>query len=441
VTSLLEHIPQLICTVFIGHLDPSMSSKYVDAATLSAMFTNVSSLSMVYGLTSALDTLCSQAFGAGKHFKMGIYLQSGMIITTLSMVPIFFFNWYASFFLQKLGQDKEICNLAQEFSRYSLLGIPFLFIYELFRKLLQAQNIFKPMVYMTLIQTLVTILSCYFLIYHTSLGFLGGAIGQSIGYVIMPFLLIGYYAFSSSSSSSFQWDWWPGWQLEEASKYIRPFMSLGIPGMLMMIMEWWAYEIMTLLAGILTKQPISVSAHAVVMNISGFFYMLFYGVCVAGETRIGNCLGANQPKRAKLISQMTLCMVFSLAFCMSLGLVCMRHWIPQWLINDPESIELASHILLFWAPFEIFDGLNCVMQGIFRGAGRQHIAASTNAVAYYLFGMPLGAFLAFKWNMGVTGLWIGFGSGMAIAFVFLTIVLTKSSWRTMAQEAETRASE
>jgi MATE family multidrug resistance protein len=81
------------------------------------------------------------------------------------------------------------------------------------------------------------------------------------------------------------------------------------------------------------------------------------------------------------------------------------------------------------------------MQGIFRGAGRQHIAASTNAVAYYLFGMPLGAFLAFKWNMGVTGLWIGFGSGMAIAFVFLTIVLTKSSWRTMAQEAETRASE
>jgi MATE family multidrug resistance protein len=91
-------------------------------------------------------------------------------------------------------------------------------------------------------------------------------------------------------------------------------------------------------------------------------------------------------------------------------------------------------------PYEIIDAVNCVIQGIYRGTGRQHVAAITNAVAYYGVGVPFAGLLAFKFGLGVEGLWIGFGSGIFTAFIVSVVYLYYSSWDQMAKEAQARAS-
>lgn len=39
--------------------------------------------------------------------------------------------------------------------------------------------------------------------------------------------------------------------------------------------------------------------------------------------------------------------------------------------------------------------------------GRQHLGAIANAVAYYVLALPMGLVLAFKYDKGLEGLWLG----------------------------------
>ena len=41
------------------------------------------------------------------------------------------------------------------------------------------------------------------------------------------------------------------------------------------------------------------------------------------------------------------------------------------------------------------------MQGVMRGSGRQAAAVPVIITAYYVLGLPLGAYLAFRRDMGV----------------------------------------
>ncbi|DBA01375.1 TPA: hypothetical protein N0F65_001614 [Lagenidium giganteum] len=430
-TYVLEYLPGLVCIVLVGHIDSPKTKEYVDAATLSTMFTNVTALAVGFGLASALDTLCSQAYGAGKLKKLGIYLQSGFIVIGACLIPIFLLNWHSGQFLVWLGQDPEVAKLAGEFSRFTVFGTPFVFLYEMVRKLLQAQNIVKPLVIFAIVSNTVNIVGGYYLTYHTSMGFYGAALARTVGYITLSFCLIPYFYWNPTYKL-----WWPGWRLREAVAHIRVFLHLGIPGMLMMAMEWWAYELLALMAGLLPDGVVAVSAHAVCMNVASSLYMVFLGISVAGNIRVGNCLGANKPRKAKMIARLTMSVVVITTCIVSALLFFFRFEIPKILINDPVSIQRAAETLLVLVPYENLDAINCVLQGIFRGAGRQHIAAKSNAIAFYVVGIPLAALLAFKGHLGVEGLWIGFGSGMATAFLVCLFILMRSSWEQMALEAQ-----
>jgi MATE family multidrug resistance protein len=287
-----------------------------------------------YGLASALDTLCSQAFGAGKPLKLGIYLQSAFIVVGACLLPIFLMNWHSGAFLIALGQDPDVSRLAGEFSRYTVFGTPFLFFYEMNRKVLQAQGILKPLVVIMGMGNVVNITLGYYLTYHTSLGFHGAALSRVLAYITLSALLVPYYYMNPSYMR-----WWPGWKIQQAWSYVGQFLHLGIPGMLMMAMEWWAYEILALMAGILPDAVIAVSAQAVIMTMCSMLYMLFLGVAVAGNIRVGQCLGANMPRKAKMISNLTMRVVFWMSCVIALIVLICRHQIPAIFISDPQSIE------------------------------------------------------------------------------------------------------
>ncbi|RLO12540.1 hypothetical protein DYB28_014327, partial [Aphanomyces astaci] len=104
----LETLPGPICVALVGHLQGDDVSVLVDAAYMSATVTNVTALAIGFGLASAMDTLCSQAYGAGKMDKLGIYFQSGLIVLGVALVPISLLSWHAESVLLFFGQDPAI---------------------------------------------------------------------------------------------------------------------------------------------------------------------------------------------------------------------------------------------------------------------------------------------------------------------------------------------
>lgn len=396
----------------------------------------VSAVAVGFGLSSALDTLCSQAYGAEQFHKIGVYLQCGMIVVSAACVPVFLMNWYTDVVLAAMGIDAQVAQYAGEFSRFTVFGLPASFAYELTRKALHAQNITRPFVVIAIIQNVLNLAGGYYLTYHTAMGFHGAALARMLANGVLPLLCLAYILWNRE----FHRRWWPGWQLRKAWRQVRVFLTLGIPAFFMLAMEYWAFETMAIMAGLLPNGIVSVSAHAVLMNMSSLFYMVFTGLSTAGNVRVGNALGANEPKRARLISQITITTGFAVSVGLTAVVVALRYQIPALFINDPASIELAAQSIFGFACYEIVDGVNCALQAICRGAGWQEVAAKANAIALYVVGLPLAALAGFVMLWGVPGLWLGFAFGVLSSCAVCAAVLSRANWQQMADDASLRMS-
>ncbi|KAL3662991.1 hypothetical protein V7S43_011934 [Phytophthora oleae] len=400
--------------ILAGNMNSPHAQHYVDAATFSITLLNMTSLSVGLGLASALDTLCSQAYGAKRLEKIGVYFQTGVIVLTVTFIPMLLINSFTESILKGLGQNEEVAHLAGQFSRWMLPGVPCLF----------------P------IGNVVNVGIGYSLVYHTSIGFNGIAIGRSLGNFVLPLLLVPYFVWRPHHLS--QW-WSQPWDFKAATGYVRLFLHLGVPGMVMLGMEMWAFEALTILAGWLPDSIVAVAAHSVLVNVDMLVYTTFNGMSVATNIRVGNCLGADRPKTAKMVRNVALIitLVVTLFFAgLTLGL---SEYIPLLFLDKGRSADLASRVMRMMSPQKIVDGLNAVTQGIFRGAGKQKTAAIANALAYYTFGIPFGALLAFQIGIGVEGLWIGMTAGNVLALSVMTVIMQFYwNWDSLADDARVR---
>ncbi|ETM39545.1 hypothetical protein L914_14314 [Phytophthora nicotianae] len=434
-TTGLEFLPGFTCIILSGHIDSPHAQQFVDAATLSTMFMNITAFSVGSGLSTALDTLCSQAYGANRFDKIGVYFQTGCLVVGACFVPIFLLNWYSGEILLLVGQDPEVAKLAQNFSRWAIFGVPFVFLYKLFRKVLQAQNIMKPLVAIAAVGSFVNAVSGYLLTYHTSMGFEGIALSRSLGNMALPLMLVPYFYGNPHHFNQ----WWRGWNWGEARAQVRLFLKLGVHSFLMVATEWWAFEILTLMAGVLPNAVVSVSAHAVQVNLNNLIYMIFWGLAVASNVRIGNCLGANLPNQARLACKVAQLLTLAISIVFAVTMYLFRGVIPGLFLTDRESMNRSAGLLAIWAPFEILDGQNTVLQGVYRGLGKQKVAATVSTVAYYACGIPVAALLGFRLALSVEGLWLGFGFGVFVSVsLLLCMLLGRWSWKELAEEAQQR---
>ena len=96
--------------VFAGHLGDPV---FVAAAGLGNMYANITCLLVIYGLNSAIATLCSQAYGSGNMRKCGIYLNKGRVSILIFFIPMFGVMFLCESFLLLLRMDPETARQAQ----------------------------------------------------------------------------------------------------------------------------------------------------------------------------------------------------------------------------------------------------------------------------------------------------------------------------------------
>lgn len=97
--------------------------------------------------------------------------------------------------------------------------------------------------------------------------------------------------------------------------------------------------------------------------------------------------------------------------------------------TDPTVIATSTAVLPLLAVLVFFDGINSVVSGVLRGSGRQMLGAVCNFWGYFIVGLPLCAFLAFKADMGIRGLWWGVIAGACVQAVVLMSMLLRWDWK------------
>ena len=93
---------------------------------------------------------------------------------------------------------------------------------------------------------------------------------------------------------------------------------------------------------------------------------------------------------------------------------------------DETVIRSTALLLIAGAAFQLFDGIQTVATGALRGAGDTRTPMICHFTAYWVIGLPLGAWLCFARNWGAFGIW----SGLSLALILIGIVLL-FAWRRM----------
>jgi len=206
-------------------------------------------------MSSALATLCGQAFGAGKIQSTCIYVQRSWIILTLTCTILLPVYVYATPILKLLGQDEGIADLA---GKYSIQLIPQMFSFAIVfptLRFLQAQSKVKVIMCIAFVVLLIQNGLLYMFINVFGWGTTGLAmVNNIIGWLYAVALFVYTIGWSKEEWSGFSW---------MAFRDLWEFAKLSLASSVMICLEQWYLTCIMLLVGLLDNPVISVGSYSI----------------------------------------------------------------------------------------------------------------------------------------------------------------------------------
>lgn len=283
----------------------------------------------------------------------------------------------------------------------------------------------RPGSYVLLITSPINAGLNFLFVYTFKLGLIGAPIATGISYWLSFFLLLAYTRFVAG------WECWGGFD-KKCFHNIGSFAKIAALGVVHVGTEWWAFEIVAIVAGQLGTIPLA--AQSVIMTADQVMNTIPFGVGVATSARVGNLLGARNATGAALSANTAAWLSMVLGAVVLAILMASKENFAR-LFNDDESVvRLTAEVLPYVALFQIADGLNGSCGGSLRGMGRQHIGAAVNILSYYCGALPLGIWLAFH-GWGLKGLWVGQCIALYIVGVLEWVIVAFSNWEKQVENA------
>lgn len=422
---------ELIITAFVGHLGPFELSSLVLAQTLY----NVSGNAPMLGIVVAMETFCGQAYGAKKYQTVGVVLQRALLLTTLFNLVCVAFWGQAEWLMVAMGQDPEISKAA---GRFTVLLAPALImdgIDQCCRRYLAAQSVVQPQMFVTFLATLLTPTFLWYFIVKCGWGFDGAAVAWNCVQASSLTGLLCYMAYYNGQLDPSR-KTWHGWTREAFSDW-GIYIRVAIPSMVMICLDWWTFELIVILSGLLPRPELTMSMMGITFNVHALCFFAAHGLSGAASTRVGNELGAGRPRLAWLNTQVSVLLGTVSMIVFAAVLMLFRFELGALFSSDPEVVLLTAQAVPMLAVSLIGEGANTVLAGVLRGCGRQRIGATINLAMYWGLGLPFSCLLAFRGGMGAMGLWTGLACTASLQSLYLTWVVFKFDWSAEAQRSKT----
>ncbi|CAI8583149.1 unnamed protein product [Vicia faba] len=426
ITGLLIYSRAMISMIFLGYL----GEMELAGGSLSIGFANITGYSVISGLAMGMEPICGQAYGAKQWKILGLTLQRTVLLLLSTSIPISFIWSNMKTILLFSGQDQEISSMAQTFILYS---IPDLFLVSFLHPLriyLRTQGITLPLTYCSAISVLLHVPLNFLLVVYFEMGIAGVSIAMVLTNLNLVILLSSFLWFSRVYKDS-----WISPSLE-CVKGWSSLLSLAIPTCVSVCLEWWWYEFMIMMCGLLINPKATIASMGILIQTTSLVYVFPSSLSLGVSTRIGNELGANRPQKARIS------MIVSLFVAMVLGLgamlftTLMRNQWGKFFTNDKEILELTSIVLPIVGLCELGNCPQTTGCGVLRGSARPTIGANINLGSFYLVGMPVAIFLGFVAKLGFAGLWIGLLAAQGSCAMLMLIVLCRTDWNMEVRRAK-----
>ncbi|XP_073145901.1 protein DETOXIFICATION 49-like [Henckelia pumila] len=427
-TGLLLYSRSMISMLFLGQL----GDLALAGGSLAIGFANITGYSILSGLAMGMEPICGQAFGAKKYSLLGLYLQKTALLLIFTSFPVSLLWLNVKKLLIFCGQDEAIATQAQT---YLVFSIPDLFAQSLIHPLriyLRTQSITIPLTLCAAVSILLHVPINYLLVSKLRLGIKGIALGGIWTNFNLVASLIVYIILSGVYQKT-----WGGLSMECLNlKGWKTLLNLAIPSCISVCLEWWWYEIMILLCGLLSSPKATVASMGILIQTTALIYIFPSSLSFSVSTRVSNEIGGGRPERAKLASVVGLSGSFFLGFSALFFAVSVRNKWASMFTTDKDITALTSLVLPIIGLCELGNCPQTTGCGVLRGTARPKVGANINLGCFYLVGMPVAVGSAFYFGMDFEGLWIGLLAAQMSCMVTMMLVLLLTDWELEARRAE-----
>lgn len=396
--------------ILIGFGDVFVAARYSTSALAAVSIAN-SLMSVVFmfgfGILSSVSPVLSNY--RGKKIRSKRYLFStvkfAMLLSAISTAIILM----SLNIVGKLGLEANLLPQIKDFMfiiSFSTFGV---FLQMSLKEFLQA---FEIVVFPNLLNfagVFLNIALCFIftfgLLGFPELGVLGLGLASLLVRSLSGFLMLIYCMGFVKSKQS------------RDTKYYKALVKVGLPIAMAIVIESLAFNAITIIVA--RESSLYAAAQNILLTLVTATFMVPMAISNAIAVKTGYSNGAknyNDLQRYSF-SGISISAVF-MAVCASFFIL-MPEFFIKIFTTDKNLLQICIPALMLGGIFQIFDGLQVSLGGVFKGLKETKIVLAGNILAYWIFGIPLGWFLAFKLNLGLMGFWIG----LAIAILILSILL------------------
>ncbi len=408
-------LSQLVMTTtgvaFVGRLSGNgLASMAVGYAAYSLF------LAFGIGLVAAVNPLVSQAYGgqrpADATRALGVGVSCALVFGLLAQLCLYQVDVLYGY----LGYSAEVTQLATDFVRSLMLGLPAFLSFLAFKNYLDSTSRPKFAFVVAFCAIGINALLDYTLVLGRfgvpSIGVMGAGIATSSVNTVMALAL--YAAVRRELPAKFLRNRWAEF---------REFLALGLPVAGTLLMEVGLFAACALLMGRLG--PEEAAAHQIVITCASATFMIPLGISFAGATRVGQAIGAQEWSRVRPAGLAAIgvglgCMMVSgLIFLTFPEQLVDLLWQP---VDGGEKVKkLAIELLAIAAVFQMFDGLQVTTSGALRGMKDVKIPMLIGFVSYWAVGLVVAAGLGLGTPLRHLGVWLGLLSGLVFAGTILLL--------------------
>ena len=371
------------------------------------------------GLLMGLDTLVSQAFGAGRREDCHRSLINSIYLSVALTPFLTAAVWLLPWLLGGMHVDPGVLALAIPYTKALAAGLLPLLLYFAVRRCLQAMNRVKPIAFALVSANIINAFGNWTLVYGKwgvqAMGAVGSGWSTAISRLYLASVLVGYLL------------WYDRKHRTELLRTpididlprIRRLITLGLPAAIQFTLESGVFALVTALIARLGAVPLA--SHQIALNTVAFTYMVPLGIASAAAVRVGQAIGREDPRGAGDAGGTAIFLGAAFMTCAGAILLLFPRWIAR--MYTPEETIIRSTILLLaaGAAFQLFDGIQTVATGSLRGTGDTRTPMICHFCAYWLMGLPFGAWLCFRQHWGVLGLWIGLSASLILIGLLLLL--------------------
>ena len=221
-------------------------------------------------------------------------------------------------------------------------------------------------------------------------------------------------------------------QHHKDKNYYKDLLKVGLPTSLAVVIEFVGFNAITIILGRISG--IYAAAQNIVYTLSSISFMIPFAISNATAVKVGFANGAKYYKSLKRYAYTGIGLSVAFMTCSAIFVSTFPEFLVSLFTKDRELINVCLPIVLMLCFFQVFDGLQVALAGVFKGIKQTSVVMISNFVGYWLVSIPLGCFLAFHYNLNLLGFWYGLISASVVlcSIMFITMLI---KFRKMKQGA------